>query len=449
MTVREPFICKIGCSHHDAPIDVREQFALSPDQVRSALTRWSEKFGTTECVLLSTCNRTEWYIASESVGEFSSESDSGASGKPSSESSDLQPSIDQVVDFICAVHNISDPKLRDYLEVKEASEAAEHLFNVAASLDSMVVGEAQVLSQVKQAYQIANEQDATGPLLHSMFQAGIMVARRIVNETLVQQRRVSIPSVAVADFAQQIFERLDDKNTLVIGAGEMGEETLRYLRDEGAVDISVINRSSERARDLARNWQGRALAWEQLDEAIVAADLVISTTGASEPIMTAERFAEIDAARSDRPLFILDLAIPRDFDPAIGDFTNVYLYSIDDLQQACSRNRELRNREMPRAQKIVHQETEKFIVSLRHRATGPLIQRLRDDWQRPKDAELRRLLNKLPELDSHAREEIERSFDRLVNKLLHPPLESLRDESKNGVPHGLLDALARLFKLRD
>ncbi len=282
-----------------------------------------------------------------------------------------------------------------------------------------------------------------------MFQAALRVARRVASETNLHQRRVSVPSVAVADFAQQIFERFDDKETLVIGAGEMAEETLRYLQEEGARRITVINRHFARAEELARRWQGRALAWEKLLPAMTAADLVISITGADGAIVTREQFAAVESGRSERPLLILDLAVPRDFDPAIGDRPDVYLYSIDDLQAACQRNRSERDKELPAATHIIEQETARFMAEMYHRMIGPVIERLRLGWQKPKEEELQRLLNKLPQVDDRARDEIRRSFDRLVNKLLHPPLESLRDESRKGVPRGLLDALARLFQLKD
>jgi len=260
---------------------------------------------------------------------------------------------------------------------------------------------------------------------------------------------VSIPSVAVADFARGIFERLDDKETLVIGAGEMAEETLRYLRDEGAHRITVTNRREDRAARLAEAWHGRPLSWDRLDEALSAADLVISTTGAGEPIMSLDQFIRVERRRKGGPLFILDLAVPRDFDPAIAERPDVYLYSVDDLQAACERNRQERDRELPAAMRIIEQEATRFMAELHHRATGPVIKLLKQGWQRPKDEELQRLFNKLPELDDRSKAEIRYAFDRLVNKLLHPPLESLRVESRHGIPDVLLDALKRLFQLKD
>jgi len=313
----------------------------------------------------------------------------------------------------------------------------------------MVLGEAQILSQVKQAYDLAAKQDSTGPLTNQAFQAALKVAKRVATETSINEKRVSIPSVAVSDFAKNIFERFDDKRILLIGAGEMGEETITYLRAEGARDVVVVNRSHERAVALAEKFSGQAAQWDYLPMLLVDADLVISTTGATEPIVSLADYRKIEAERFQRDLFILDLAIPRDFDPAIGDCLGVYLYSIDDLQEACRRNRAERDRELPGALAIVEAETARFMADLHHRATGPIIKRLRQGWQQPKEDELRRLFNKLPELDDRSRSEIAESFERLINKLLHPPLESLRDEARHGVPHGLLDALKRLFHLKD
>jgi glutamyl-tRNA reductase len=418
----------VGCSHHVTSIMVRERLAFGKEQAREALQQWRNAFRDVEGVLLSTCNRVEIYAASQSAPI---------------------PNVEEVGGFLARFHRLDAREIVPHLFVNSDEAAMRHLFSVAASLDSMVIGEPQILAQVKQAYQAATEREATGPLLHMAFQAAIRVARRVTTETAIHQRRVSIPSVAVADFARQIFERFDDKETLVIGAGEMAEETLRYLRDEGARRITVVNRSFERAQERAREWQGTARPWEDLHAALVTADLVISTTGADRPIVAAEDFRPIHLARQQRPLFILDLAVPRDFDPAISKHSEVYLYSVDDLQAACQNNRLLRDKELPAAMRIIDQETRRFMAELYHRATGPVIQQLREGWHKPKEEELRRLMNRLPNLDEGARDEIRQSFDRLVNKLLHPPLESLRDESREGVPHGLLDALARLFHLRD
>ncbi len=419
----------IGCSHHHTSLVVRERLAFSADQVGTALAELRERYPEVETVLLSTCNRMEIYTATED----------GASG----------PNHEEIAQFVADFHRLPMYEIFDDLFERTGEDMVRHLFTVAASLDSMVVGEPQILAQVKGAYELAKQGQSAGPLTHGMFQAAVRVAKRVASETKINQRRVSIASVAVGDFARDIFEQFDDKKTLVIGAGEMGEETLRYLQNEGAHDVTVVNRSFERAEQLAQRWQGRAKPWDQLPQLLIEADLVISTTGAGEPVVALETFKQIEAARYQRPLFILDLAVPRDFDPAIGDRLGVYLYSIDDLKTACDKNRRERDKELPSAIHIVEQETARFMTELHHRATTPIIKRLREGWRQPKEEELRRLLNKLPELDDRAREEIGHSFDRLLNKLLHPPLESLRSESEKGPPHGLLEALKRLFQLKD
>jgi glutamyl-tRNA reductase len=382
--------------------------------------------------LLSTCNRTELYTASRKPEEG--------------------PSHPEVVEFLAGFHGLDAAEIFDDLVERKGEDAVRHLFTVATSLDSMVVGEAQILSQVKQAYQMARAENTAGPLTHAAFQASIRVAKRVANETAINQKRVSIPSIAVADFAQGIFERLDDKKVLLIGAGEMGEETLRYLLAADAHDVTTINRNHERARHLAERFDGRALPWSQLQQQLVEADLVISTTGAGEPIVTLTDYQQIEAQRYQRPLFVLDLAMPRDFEPAIGQCQGVYLYCIDDLASACEANRKARAKEWPKAQKIIDEEAARFMAGLHHRATGPTIRRLKENAARLKESELQRLFRKLEAssyLDPRSQEEISKSFERLVNKLLHPPLETLRDEAQAGTPQGLIDALKRLFQLKD
>jgi glutamyl-tRNA reductase len=419
----------VGCSHRYSSLATRERLAFSPAQASEALDDLHDRFPDSEAVLLSTCNRVEVYTAAEDPARG--------------------PTQEQVVEFLAGFHGLHVGDVFDDLFERSGEDAVRHLFEVAASLDSMVLGESQIVNQVWQAYALAQNRRTAGPLTNQFFQAAMRVAKRVASETSINEKRLSIPSVAVGDFAKGIFERFDDKQVLVIGAGEMADETLRYLQDEGARRVIVLNRSADRARALAEQWRGEAWAWEALDEALTSADLVVSTTGASEPVVTLARYRGIEAARQQRDLFILDLAVPRDFDPAIGDCLNVYLYSIDDLEETCRSNREARNKELPLAMNIVEEETARFMADLHHHATGPIIKRLRLGWQQPKEDELRRLLNRLPTLTDDQREEVRLSFDRLINKLLHPPLESLRDEARHGIPHALLDALKRLFQLKD
>jgi len=419
----------IGCSHHNSPVSVRERLAFSPAQAGAALARLHEQFPDTEAVLLSTCNRVEIYTAV----------DAPHGG----------PNHQQIVEFLADFHGLSADDLFDDLFERTGEDAVRHLFVVAASLDSMVVGEPQIVAQVKQAYELAQREKTTGPLTNSIFQTALRVAKRVATETSINQKRVSIPSVAVCDFARQIFERFDDKRCLLIGAGDMAEETLPYLRAEGVRDITIVNRGRERAEAFARRLGVSVLPWEDLSRGLVSADLVVSTTGAEQPVVTLEMFQRLEPQRYQRPLFVLDLAIPRDFEPAIGDCLGVYLYTIDDLAAVCERNRDERHEELPIAQRIIEEETERFMADLYHRATGPTIRRLRETCVALKEEELKRLFNRLPALDADARREIAQSFERLVNKVLHPPLESLRDEAQRGTPHALLDALKRLFQLRD
>jgi glutamyl-tRNA reductase len=261
---------------------------------------------------------------------------------------------------------------------------------------------------------------------------------------------VSIPSVAIADFASRIFERFDDKRVLVIGAGKMAQETLQYLVDAGARHITVLNRDIRRAEALSAQWRGRSAAWSDLARELIAADLVVSTTGADRPVVAlADYQQKIARGRYQRPLFILDLAMPRDFEPAIGQELGVYLYGIDDLSEACERNRRARADALPAAERIIDEEVDSFVADTRRRASGPVIARLREGLESTQSSELERLYDRLPDLDERTRQEIRQFSDRLVAKMLHPPLESLRDETRNGTQHGLLEALQRLFQLKD
>lgn len=417
----------IGCSHRSASVEFRERLAFSATQVPEALSQLRARYPGSEAVILSTCNRMELYIATDDA--------------------DKTPSHHEVVEFLADFHGLDPIDVFEELFERSGEQAIRHLFTVAASLDSMVVGEAQILSQVKQAYELASEANHAGTFMHTAFQRAIKVARRITSETAIHAKRVSIPSVAVADFAGQIFERFDDKNVLIAGAGEMAEETLVYLKAEGANNVRIVNRSLERAQSVAAEHGGMALPWEELFNELERADLVISATGATEPIVTRESLEPIQRRRSDRPMFILDLAVPRDFSPDVGDLLGVYLYSVDDLKQACEKNRREREAELPKAHRIIEKETQEFLADINHRSTGPTIRRLKSLADELKQGEVERLFNKLDTLSDKERAEIERAFDRVVNKILHPPLESLRAEADKDSHHGLLDALKRLFKL--
>jgi len=418
----------IGLNHRSAPLGVREQLAFSPAQVTAALAAWQDQTTDLDAVLLSTCNRTEFYVASPE---------------------DTLPTTEQLLHFLLAQK--SEPPqgfiLASQIFTFDDTEAAEHLFAVASGLDSMVLGEVQVLSQVKAAYQLALDADTVGTWIHALFQTALKTAKRVATETALHEHRISIPSIAISDFARRVFERFDDKKILVFGAGEMGQETLRYLVERGAKSISVLNRHQERAESLATQFGGAACDWQRRVELMIEADIVISTTSAGEPVVTLADYQAIEPRRHGRPLFVLDLAVPRDFDPAIAQCSDVYLYSIDDLQEVCDKNRQERDREIPKAEKIVKRSAETFMKELSHRQNSAVIQQLRERWTKTKDAELHRLFNKLPSLSEREREEIQYAFERLLAKYLHSPLESLRDESPDSEPRTLVDALKKLFRL--
>ena len=421
----------VYCNHHSAALAVREKLAFSSEELlHAAYDRLRVDFPGSEIVVLSTCNRVELYAAHES--------------------SEDAPTQQQIARFFSDFHQIPLDDFIDDLLERTGPDAVRHLFEVTSSVDSMVLGEPQIVSQVKEAYDVAMKNDACGPLTNALFQGALRVSARVRTETKLSEGRVSIASVAVGEFGKSIFDRFDDKTVLIIGAGEMAEETLRYLKEEGVRDIIVVNRSPKRAEELAAEWGGRTEPFEKLDECLIAADVIVSTTGADRPIIDVPRFQQVLEKREGRAVFILDLAAPRDFEPAVGEIDDsVFLYDIDSLEQTCERNRGKRVKEIERAQRLIEDETKKFMHDVYHQATGPVVKRLREEWHDIRRQEAQRLTRKLSHLDAEDIREIEQSIERIVNKLLHPPLKTLKEEAKEGTPHGLIDALKRLFHLTD
>jgi glutamyl-tRNA reductase len=417
----------VYCSYQTTPLALRERLAFaSVEQLTRAYESLRTTFPQSEHVVLSTCNRVEIYAAQDETS--------------------APLTRQQVAEFLSRFHGVPQNDLGGALLWEKGPEAVRHLFEVASSLDSMVLGEPQIVSQVKEAYRFAQEHDACGPLTHALFQGALRVSARVRSETALAIGRVSVASVAVGEFGKSIFDRFTDKTIIVIGAGEMAEETLRYLKDEGAQEIVVVNRSLERAQRLAQEWGGVARPFEELDAWLARADVIVSTTGAEHPIVDVPRFRAARASSEGKPVFILDLATPRDFAPGVANVDeNVFLYDIEALQATCEQNRRQRTREIERARRIVEEETESFLHDIYHKATGPIISQLRAGWRKVCEDELEQLFAKFDRFDVKERQGIERSVERIVNKLLHPPLEALRDEARKGTPHGLMDALKRLF----
>lgn len=424
----------VYCSHQTTSLALRERLAFATaEQLNRAYQSLRAVFPKSEHVVLSTCNRVEIYTAQNEAGP---------------EDVDQTPTREQVAEFLSRFHGVSRDDLCGTLLAEKGPEAVRHLFEVASSVDSMVLGESQIVNQVKEAYRIALENGACGPLTNRLFQRAMRVSARVRNETALAEGRVSVASVAVGDFGKSIFDRFDDKTVVVIGAGEMAQETLRYLKEEGVREILVVNRSLDRAAKLATEWGGQARAFEELDSALAQADVIVSTTGASTPIVGAARFAAIRRRTAEKPVFILDLATPRDFEPSVGDIDeNVFLYDIDALEATCETNRRSRAKEVERAQRIIQEEAGRFVHDIYHKSTGPLISQLQAKSHQVREEEERQLFAKLAHLSEEDRHTIERSIERIVNKLLHPPLEALRDEARHGPPQGLMDALRRLFGL--
>jgi glutamyl-tRNA reductase len=419
----------VYCNHHTADLAVRERLAFSSaEQLQRAYDAFRDRFPGSEVVVVSTCNRVELYTAEED----------GANS----------PSREQIARFFSEFHGVPlDDFLNDLLR-QTGPEAVRHLFEVACSLDSMVLGEPQIVSQIREAYEAAQSHNACGPLTNVLFQGALRVSARVRSETKLAEGRISIASVAVGDFGKSIFDQFADKTVLVIGGGEMAEETLRYLQSDGVGKIVVVNRSPERAERLAQEFGGSARPWDELDAALAEADVVVSTTGADRPIVDVPRFQPIRKQTARKPVFVLDLGAPRDFAPAVGDIDdNVFLYDIDDLEATCEKNRAARSGEIERAQAIIAEETESFMHDFYHRATGPIIKRLREEWHAIRRLEMELLEKKLKHLSPDDLQAVERTIERIINKLLHPPLTALRDEAKAGTPQGLVHALKRLFGL--
>ena len=421
----------VSCNHHNAGVKIRERLAFSSEALlNTAYTQWKEQHPGSELVVLSTCNRVEIYAADEN-------DESGVS-------------VDDITRFISEFHNVPTDEFVQSVLAQHGPSAVSHLFEVACSIDSMVLGEPQIVNQVKEAYRVAQENDACGPLTNVLFQQALNVSARVRTETRLAEGRVSIASVAVGEFGRSIFSRFDNKTVLVIGAGEMAEETLQYLKSEGVQRIVVINRNRDRAEKLAEQFGGEAYDFSQLDPWLAKADVIVSTTGADQILISRERFAAARKNSRLHPVFILDLAAPRDFDPSIANLDdNVFLYDIDALEETCNKNRSLREAEVSRAREIIAEQTDRFMQEIYHRATGPVIHRLREHWSEISRGELDRLYRKLPDLNAEQRVAIEATIQRIVNKLLHPPLEALKDEARAGTPEGLLHAIRRLFLLRD
>jgi glutamyl-tRNA reductase len=417
----------IGCSYRNTPVDVRERLAFNGDKLPRALDQLGQRYGC-EAVILSTCNRVELYIArgDSAVG----------------------PDAELLAEFLGEIHGLPAAEVRPHLYAHHGPAAVRHLFRVTASLDSMIVGEAQIGGQVKRAYETAHARGAVGPVLHGVFQQAQRAAKRVRTETGIARGNVSVSSAAVA-YVREVFDHFHDKTILVIGAGKMGELTLKHLRQLQPLRIVVANRSPDKAEAVARGCAGTAVRWEQLDETLAQADIVLSTTGASEPIVTRRRYNSALAQRpSGRPTVILDIAVPRDFDPRIHDGERTFLFNIDDLQRIREQTLRDRAKHLVPAEAIIEQEQKRFLSEWGRKRNGPIIARLTQDLEAKRQeivAELMAKLNgKLTESD---RAQVEGAFRLLQSRFLHGPISALAEEAQAEHRHTLREALRKLFGL--
>jgi glutamyl-tRNA reductase len=360
---------------------------------------------------------------------------------------EFAPDADLIAEFVGQFHHIPCEQIRASLYAKKNEDAVAHLFRVASSLDSLIVGEGQIAGQVKKAYESAQAAGTAGVLLHTLFQQALAVAKRVRTQTGISRGHVSVSSVAV-DYVRQVHDHFDDKTILVIGAGKMGALTLKHLRDLKPQRILVANRSPEKAQAVAAECGGSAIAWEQLDDALVEADIVLSTTGAPEPIVTRRRFDAVLARRSRGTMVILDIAVPRDFDPRIHDGDRACLFNVDDLKRIQEETLKERQQHIRPAEAIVAEEVKRFLNDWRRRKNGPIIAQLTQEFEAQRQAILADLMAKLNgKLSDEDRKYIEGAFKLLQNRFLHGPISALAEEMPEPSKHTLLEAMMKMFRL--
>jgi glutamyl-tRNA reductase len=419
----------IGVSHRTAPVELRESLAFDRDKLPRALEELAARYGC-EAVILSTCNRVELYL-----GRLFA---------------DVAPDAELLTEFLAEFHGLPFERLRPAIYAHQGPEAVRHLFRVVGSLDSLVLGEGQIAGQVKQAYESARATGTVGPVLNSLFQHARLVARRVRSETGIAQGKVSVSSLAV-DYLTQVFDHFGDKTVLVIGAGKMGALTLKQLAGLRPGRILVTNRSPDKARQVAEGCGGLAVAWDDLDRALAKADIILSTTGAPEPIITAEHFQKVLPDRHGKHVAIIDIAVPRDFDPRIAELDLVdLLVNIDDLNAIRERILQSRMKHVPAAEAIVDAERDRFLKDWSQRRTGPAIARLSQDWDAIRQQVQALCFSKLNgKLSDEDKAVIEGAFRLLQNKLMHAPISVLKEEAHHEGGRGLLEAIYKLFRLQD
>ncbi len=420
-------ILVVGLSHKTAPIELRERLYVSEQDLPKPLEMLGDSPEIVERMLVATCNRVEVYAVADGA---------------------IERAVEAVTDCLAGYRNVEKAHFVDKLYTFTAERAVRHVFRVASSLDSMVVGEPQILGQVKSAYSIARSQEATGIILTNLLEQAFHVAKRVRSETGIASSAVSVSSAAV-ELARKIFGDLAGRSVLIIGAGEMAELALRHLLDDGVRSVLVANRSYDRALALAEQFHGRAVTFEAVRQEMVDADIVISSTAAPHVILKKEDLQAIIQQRRHRPIFLIDIAHPRDIDPACNEVDNVYLYDIDDLQAVVAANLKEREREADRADVIIEREVGVYLTWLRSLDVVPTIVSLRKRVEDIRNAELQKTMGRIADLTPDQRQAITAMSHAMVNKILHQPMTELKRRAALQDGHLYTSVLRRLFGLEE
>jgi glutamyl-tRNA reductase len=413
-----------GLNHRTAPIELREQLAFEEDKLGEILRSLHASGVLSEVLILSTCNRVEVYGVTEVIAEARRL----AFGE------------------LCAQRGLDLAAAEPALYTKTDAEAVRHCFRVAAGLDSMILGEPQILGQVKQAFRLAQGRQSAGPLLHGLMTQAFAVAKKVRTETEVARHAVSV-SFAAVELAKKIFGGLQGKSVLLIGAGKMGELAARYLVDQGVFPLYVANRTWSRALELCRALPGTPVPFEECREALAQVDIVITSTGSPEPVIRADDVQRVLHARRSRPLFFIDIGIPRDVEPGVNDLENVFCYNLDDLKQVVEANRRERFREAQKAEVLVEREVGKFLGRLQDLEVVPTIVLLREKFEQIRQGEVAKTLARLPDASPETRASIDALSSAIVNKILHAPTVKLRETSRVGRGRRWAVLVSHLFGL--
>lgn len=413
-----------GLNHRTARVEVREQLALDEDRLRDVLREAVGTGTVEEVVILCTCNRVEVYGVAPVPGEARA----------------------AVFRALARQRGVAAAAVDGCLYTHLEHDAVRHAFRVAASLDSMIVGEPQVLGQVKDAFALAQACGAVGPALHALFTHAFAVAKKVRTETEIGRHAVSV-SFAAVELARKIFDDLAGRAVLLIGAGEMGEAAARHLLEQGASPLYVANRTWARAEELARSLAAAAVPFEDVGAALGRVDIVVTSAAAAEPVVTRDLVGRAMPARGGRPLFFIDIGVPRNVDPRVQQLEGVYCYDIDDLRQVVDANLRQRHREAQRAEALVEREVGRFMTRLADAEVVPTIVSLRERLEAIRVGEVRKTLARLRDPSPETREALEALSTAIVNKILHAPITKLRESSRAGRARSWTELVQELFGL--